>query len=410
MISKDVPDPEGKTIAIVGFSARAAAQIAKRSGFEVVAVDACADRDLICDCQSHYLLDDPDWPNALNVFYPSAPLLLTGGMEHRTHLVERCHAVTSRCGSTAPQLRSMRSLDNWATWAIGCDIGWPFTCRTWQEVLHSEKLHRQQDWLMKPFQSAGGIGITELPSTNPFADDFTKEQSIFYFQKRLPGEPIGVTFLTSEFGSTLVGATSAWLPDAKSPGVNYAYRGSYGPVVLTDEQLSKLQRFARNVGNESGLLGLWQADFLCNEGELTLLEINPRWSASMDILEVCLDVGLVEMHYACINMSVSQAIFSEFANDCIDGAKNAIAMMLGKLVVYANDSFNVTPKQSDAWWSKKWSCDLRSFLNNCQFADIPCAGTTIAKGDPILTVLTTGCSSESILQELQNTRSIISTG
>ena len=263
---------------------------------------------------------------------------------------------------------------------------------------------------MKPFQSVGGIGITELVGTNSFADDFTKEQSTFYFQKRLPGEPIGVTFLTSEYGSTLVGATSAWMPNADSLGMNYVYRGSYGPVVLTDEQLLKLQRFARMAGHDSGLLGLWQADFLRYEGELTLLEINPRWSASMDILEVCLDVGLMKMHHACINTSVSQAIFSEFANDCLDGAKNAIALMLGKLVVYANDSFNVTQRQSDAWWSRKWGCDLRSLLNECQFADIPCAGTTIAKGDPILTVLTTGYSSESILQELQRTRLMISKG
>ena len=101
MISKDVCDSQGKTIAIVGFSARAASQIAKKAGFDVVAVDVCADRDLICDCRSHYLLDDPEWPDALNAYYPSAPLLLTGGMEHRTHLVERCHAVANGSGSRA---------------------------------------------------------------------------------------------------------------------------------------------------------------------------------------------------------------------------------------------------------------------------------------------------------------------
>ncbi len=410
MISKDVCDSQGKTIAIVGFSARAASQIAKKAGFDVVAVDVCADRDLICDCRSHYLLDDPEWPDALNAYYPSAPLLLTGGMEHRTHLVERCHAVANRCGPTALQLVSMRSLDNWAKWANSCDIGWPITCRTWQEVLRSEKPHRQRDWLMKPFQSAGGIGTTELFCTNASADDFTKEQSNFYFQKRLPGETIGVTFLSSEFGSTLVGATAAWIPDSKLPGMNYVYCGSYGPVELTDKQLLKLQHFARTTGNESGLLGLWQADFLRYDGELTLLEINPRWSASMDILEVCLDAGLVEMHHACINMTVSHAIFSKYSNDCIRVSKSTVTVMLGKMIVYANDSFNVTQSQSDEWWSKRWSCDLGSLLNGCQFADIPCAGTAIAKGDPILTVLTTGCSSESILRKLQWTRSMISMG
>ncbi len=410
MIPKDVCDSQGKTIAIVGFSARAASQIAKKAGFDVVAVDVCADRDLICDCRSHFHLDDSEWPDALNALYPSAPLLLTGGMEHRTHLLERCRAASNRCGPTAHQLDCMRSLDNWAKWANSCDIGWPITCRTWQEVIRYEKPLRQLNWLMKPFKSAGGIGTTELFSTNVFADDFTKEQSVFYFQKRLPGETIGVTFLSSEFGSTLVGATAAWIPDSKLPGMNYVYPGSYGPVSLSDKQLAKLQLFARTTGNESGLLGLWQADFLLYEGELTLLEINPRWSASMDILEVCLNAGLVEMHHACINMKMSPAIFCKYSNDCIHEAKSAVTLMLGKLVVYANDPLIVTQSQSDEWWSKRWGCDLVSLLKGSQFADIPSAGTKIAKGHPILTVLTSGCSSESILSELRWTRSMISIG
>ena len=260
---------------------------------------------------------------------------------------------------------------------------------------------------MKPFQGVGGIGITDLFGINPLVDSIAKEQAGFYFQKRLPGVTIGVTFLTSEFGSTIVGATAAWTPDAKLPGTNYAYCGSYGPIALLDEQLIKLQCFATIAGKESGLLGLWQADFLLHLAELTLLEINPRWSASMDILDVCLDHCLVELHYACIDRSVSQATFRKYANGCNNVAKKTMDRMLGKLIVYANDSFEVTHSQSDEWWLQRWECDLSAVVNRCQFADIPSAGSAITKGDPLLTVLTTGSSIESILCELQRSRSQI---
>ena len=90
---------------MVGFSARAAAQSAKRQGFEVVAVDLCADRDLLVECRAHYRLDDPNWPDLLNSDYPNATLLLTGGMEHRSTWVARCHSQFGRAGATGTQLR-----------------------------------------------------------------------------------------------------------------------------------------------------------------------------------------------------------------------------------------------------------------------------------------------------------------
>ena len=405
MTSEVGRDSQSKTIAVVGFSVRAAAQLAKRAGFEVVAVDACADRDLICDCRSHIRLDDPNWPNALNTFYPLTPLLLTGGMEHRTQMLDVCHSVAIRRGSTASQLHSMRSLENWEKWVGRSGLGWPLTFRTLQDVKRFEKQNQTRDWLMKPFESGGGFGTTDLFNTSPLADFQSSDQARFYFQERLPGVTIGVTFLTSEFGSSVVGTTEAWKPDSKIAGTNYAYCGSYGPIALIDEQLVKLHCFANIAGNESGLLGLWQADFLMHLGELTLLEINPRWSASMDILDVCLDLCLVEMHYACICMSMRPAVFRKYANSCYLKAQKAMKPMLGKLIVYADDTLVVTRTQSDEWWLQRWTCDLGSVSNRCQFADIPSAGTEISIGHPILTVLTTGTSMDSILYELQVARS-----
>ena len=394
MISGNSSVVDHPTIAIVGFSARAAAQCAKRQGFDVIAVDFCADRDLIGECRAHYRLDDPDWPHTLNSKHPSVPLLLTGGMEHRLKLVDQCHAVAKRFGPTGKQLAAIRSLDNWARWAVSCEFGWPVTFHGSVDASGLSEQLLQGSWLLKPFLSVGGIGITDVINASQLSDSVFKEHSKIYLQQRQPGKSIGITFLSSQFGSTLIGAASAWPDNSKPLRASYTYRGSFGPIPLTTAQICKLQRFASLVGRESGLLGLWQADFLEHDGELTLLEINPRWSASMDILDVCLDLRLVEMHHACICTTLSQAGFEGFATNACRQAKQSSDAMLGKWIVYASAPFTVSRTQSDAWWMNRWKGDFDSVRNSNQFADIPCVGTDIAAGDPILTIMTTSISAD----------------
>ncbi len=407
MNSRNGCNPVARTIAVVGFSARSAAQCAKRQGLEVIAVDTCADRDLASQCQKHYRLDDPKWPDVLNASHPGVPLLLTGGMEHRTQWVDHCHSVANRGGPDGKQLSAMRSLDNWEKWAVSSELGWPATYRKIQDFTLLPDQLAGSDWLLKPLNSAGGIGVIDLTNAVLVNDPLLQNPTEAYIQKRLPGVAIGITFLSSEFGSALVGAAAAWPPDRKPITSRYVYRGSYGPLRLTDEQIDRLRRFAGIVGRESGLLGLWQADFLVHHGALTLLEINPRWSASMDILDVCLDLRLVEMHYESICKILCRAAYEQFALNACKRARESIESMIGKLVVYAPNAFTVSQAQSDYWWANRWECDVNTTRNRSQFADIPVAGTNVEIGNPILTVLTSGRSHESILRELQTAKSVV---
>ena len=379
-------------IAIIGFSARAAAQCAIRQGFEVIAVDLCADRDLISNCHSHYRLDDPSWPDILDLLHPSVPLLFAGGMENRLELVDRCHSVAQRFGPTRKQLATLRSVRNWARWAVSSQVGWPVTlldASTRSDI--SEQL-LEGDWIVKPFQSAGGIGVIDLENASQWNGNFLAENSPVYLQQRLPGESIGVTFLSSEFGSTLLGAAAACESDLKPLQSDYVYRGSYGPIPLSTDQIEDLQRFAELVHCESGVHGLWQADFLLHERELTLLEINPRWSASMEILDVCLDLRLVELHYACISGAMSQAKFEILSTKACARANKPVEISLHKFIAYARTAFTVSASQSDSWWMNRWDGDLKSAIDRSLFADIPSAGTHIGDGHPIMSVMTTSNS------------------
>ena len=391
-----------RKIAVVGFSARAASQCARRQGFEVIAVDVCKDRDLLCDCQEHYQLHETNWHVAFNANYPTVPILLTGGMENRTQWIEKCQSSAWRSRPIAIQLQTMRSMDNWAAWALAVDLGWPVTLRDIDRIQRVDELFPGREWLIKPFAGAGGNGIVEWTGNEGRDWALSNEPKTCYIQQRLPGDSIGVTFLSSKVGSTVVGATASWKSEASfMGGPVYAYRGSYGPIALPCEQLERLQRFATLVGIESGLLGLWQADFLLHQGELTLLEINPRWSASMELLDVGLSTPLIQYHYACIRDSLSRERFLQIAAECFEQAQRSRKSMIGKLIVYASLPCEVTQLQSDKWWSQRWTGDMNCNANRYQFADIPNPTTEVSVGDPLLTVMATGSSPEAIMAELQ---------
>lgn len=399
------------TIAVIGFSVRAAAQSARRQGYVVVAVDMCGDRDLLTECKMYIRLDDPDWPSILNAQFPTAPLLLTGGMEHRCRSVDRCHFVANRLGPTGNQIDAMRSLENWEEWAREAEIAWPMTIRTSSNVWEVIQQNPESHWLLKSLQSAGGTGTIDITETLSHRHAVPLEQSNGYIQKRLPGKSIGVTFLSSEFGCAVVGFALAWPSDSQSHHNAFIYSGSVGPIALRVDEIDKLNRFARVVWNRTDLLGLWQADFLLAEGGLTLLEINPRWSASMDLLDVACDLGLAKMHVDAICKSLSKSSFEQFSRRCSelfrvrDQADQK--SLLGKLIVYADRPFNVTSAQSDYWWAHRWKGDGPTAQEQCYFADIPVASTAIPLGAPILTVMTTGKTEESILRTLQSSKSIV---
>jgi predicted ATP-grasp superfamily ATP-dependent carboligase len=385
------------TIAVVGFSARAAAQSAKRQGFEVVAVDLCADRDLLVECRAHYRLDDLNWPDLLNSDYPNATLLLTGGMEHRSTWVERCHSQFVRAGATGTQLRSMRNLANWEKWAASSELGWPRTISAENLVSISIDSMRSSKWLIKNLESGGGTGTTDFEGQG-----LPQNLDRIYLQQRMLGETIGVTFLSSQVSSTFIGAMATWPPESNAIEKRYLYRGSYGPIPLSKTNIDKLQRFAAVAGRESGLLGVWQADFLLHEGELTLLEINPRWSASMDLLDITLEMRLVEKHDASVRGMMTSSAMEQLASRAWEESLSSPERMLGKLIVYADQSCIISSAQSEFWWSKRWNMDLLCELNRCRFADIPTVGTSIPAGGPILSVMATGSASESILLALES--------
>jgi hypothetical protein len=80
-------------------------------------------------------------------------------------------------------------------------------------------------------------------------------------------------------------AISAQWPDP-APGNPFRYGGAVAPTDLPPAVARRLIDAAEAVASAAGLVGLGSADFLVDgEGGFTLLEINPRPGATLDILD-----------------------------------------------------------------------------------------------------------------------------
>jgi len=375
--------PKPSPLIVVGFSARAAAQSAIRSGYNPVAIDICGDRDLLAICSAYRNLENSDWLEWLEEYYAGVPILMAGGMENRLDALAACQKNSSRAAPSTLQIQMLRSTEKWKSWAIESAIGWPDSIFSFQEYeLQEERLYREE-WLVKSTASVGGLGIQRVAELGtPINESFFQIRPHLYLQKRLLGESIGVSFLSSQFGSVVVGAALACRPSEDLAMPEFVYRGSVGPIAVEADRLKSLEIFANAAASESGILGLWQADFVVVEGAWYLLEINPRWSASMELHDSIGGLRLVELHVACAAKSMCSDRWRSFQDTQAVSIGRAEQSTVCKQVLYAQDDFVITREQSDAWWERRWkqACPIDGF----EYADIPCDGTRVKKHQPIL--------------------------
>ncbi|MBM3964381.1 MAG: ATP-grasp domain-containing protein [Planctomycetes bacterium] len=403
------------SIVILGASCRAAAQRAAKAGYQPHAFDLFADRDLI-ECAQTGQLDtlggsenqwrDPCWNET--------PMLLAGGMEHRPELVDRLRSHDLQCGVTGWMLRELRSIANWQSWALSTGIGFPETRFSRPSRIQQKDQRREsndEQWLRKRTNGAGGIGLRIESHSSHTAND---DEPQHYWQRRLDGIPIGVSFLSDAVRNHTLGAVLSlsqediWGPEP------YSYRGSIGPVALPSVVLNQLDRFGNVVRCEVGHRGLWQADFILSDGRLSLLEINPRWSSSMELLDAIgqmsnpsLEVidalnNFVEWHVQSLGESpIPIHRNREFGS-------STTSFMIGKCIIYAQCDLRLDEGLLDSWWNQRWQGSVQELDFGVRYADIPPIGSAIERGYPILSCFATGESRGSIVEQLRNAADNIS--
>jgi predicted ATP-grasp superfamily ATP-dependent carboligase len=377
------------SLLIVGASARAAAASARRAGFKPWCADLFADSDLRNMVPDAVRCPTDRYPHGLAELLASAPVapwIYTGGLENHPKLISQMAAIRPLWGSDPEALRLSR--DPFAVQTILRDAGLPaLPVRS-----DPSKLPTGCRWLRKPRKGSAGQGIT-------FADSKVHRRSrTHFYQQYVEGAPMSAVFVRARGTTTLLGVTEQLIGIDWLNAPPFRYCGNIGPADLTKSMRTELLQVGRALGEGCGLLGLFGVDFIAQDGRPWVVEVNPRYPASVEVLELATGMTALSFH---------QQAFDAHSRPKTD--PGSMQSFVGKAIFYAARRVVTAPINAVSELGNAILCpecvqvDMRWAI-----ADIPAAGESVEAGWPVLTILAADATREGCMAMLKGAAEVVS--
>src|SRR5262249_30309839 len=135
-------------------------------------------------------------------------------------------------------------------------------------------------WLLKPLRGAGGTSIRFYSGEENEAMWVRS-----YLQEYVEGESRSALYVALRGRTHLLGLTRQLVGEAWLHASPFHYCGSVGPLSLDVRQHGDLQRLGGVLATRCGLRGLFGVDGVWRDGTLWPVELNPRYTASVEVLE-----------------------------------------------------------------------------------------------------------------------------
>ncbi len=337
-------------VLIVGASGRAAAASARRAGFDPYVLDLFADADTE-RLATVVKLPMDEYPHGfveLAKRVPPMPWMYTGGLENYPDVVAAISQTRELWGNGPDVLKTVRN---------------PFAVQKWlkefgrtrpQTILPGEFADPSLRWLCKPIRGSAGLGVRFADS-----DDFPSqaEKPNYYLQEYLEGDSMSAVFAHGRRGwPTFVGVSRQLIGTDWLHAKPFAYAGN---VMVAPNECPDPRPTAGWLTYRFPLRRVWGIDFIRYGDKFGVIEVNPRYTASVELYELATRTAALTQKEPAIPKTT-----------------------FGKAVYYAPRRF-VFPS------SGPWD----DFLARCtdvwrrpNFADIPHAGDIIEAGQPVLTI------------------------
>jgi len=342
---------------ILGASTRAAAASALRAGLSPRCADLFADRDLraiapVARLDRHSY---PDGLEAIAAQAPPGPWMYTGALENHPDLVDRIARARPLWGNPGATLRAVR--DPIAVAEVLARAGLP--CPGVRREM--DGLPRDGSWLIKPIASAGGLGIRPLTPDAPPAPD-----PPHYYQERIEGVDLAALFVGDRRGARLLGVTRQWIGGDRARGA-FAYRGSLGPWPISDAAHARTGALGSTLAAAFGLVGLFGVDLVMRGGCPWPVEVNPRYTASVEVLERALGASFLADHARAFDPSTPVSDRTR--------TPPPPPRAVGKVVVFAPSACRFPHGV------------IAGRRPSRRFADLPESGASFAEREPVMTLL-----------------------
>jgi uncharacterized protein len=335
-------------VLIAGLTTRALAESAVRAGATIVTVDYFGDLDQARVCETHPLRAHGRGYSAAAILEVARGLaydavVYCGGLENHPSVVAELARGRVLLGNTPDTLSRVRDPGGLFRYLASRGFAVPDT------RVATDPLPATGRWLLKPARGGGGQGVRPWTGQRPAASQIVQEL--------VDGVSGSASFVANGRRSVVLG----WTEQLHAPR-GFRYAGNIMPLAGNAAALEEVVGIAEALTQEYGLRGLNGFDFMLRAGRPVVLEVNPRYCASMELVERASSASLFGLHVAACRDQLP-APFAEPPR------------VWGKAIVYA--SRTVATPDTTMWLEQ----DIR---------DVPHPGEVIRAGHPICTVIASG--------------------
>jgi predicted ATP-grasp superfamily ATP-dependent carboligase len=380
-------------LAIVGGSTRAAAFSALRDGFTPLAADVFADADLARHVQVHRVAAYPRGLAAwLRTTPAGIPWMYTGGLENHPDLVDEMAAVRPLVGCRGDVLRRIRDPRQLADVFAKVGVAFPDTIGVTDASLSQVEPRDQASWLIKTYRGSSGAGVANWQDW----PEAVGQRGPCFLQRRVEGRPGSAIFVAARGEARVLGTSLQLVGTPWTNAGDFQYTGSIGPWHLDEGARDELERAGQAVAS-LGVEGLFGIDFVRghDDGRLWVIEANPRYTASVEIVEWTSGVSAITLHLAAWTGSLPAAP-AALPTARATSAASGEPPFRGKAILFARRKVRVLPQLA------RWALNRAIAPDWPELADVPQPNTTIHVGRPVLTVFAAGESLEQVQTRLQS--------
>ncbi len=374
-------------ILITGVSTRAIAESAKAAGYDFVTLDYFGDYDQKTWCENYALARDFGLPYGPGPLYEASrrlkydAIVYTASLENHPATVARLAAGAALRGTAGGngsgllgnRPEALKRVRHGPTlFAFLGDRGVPTPQTLFGNRPASATPHR---WLRKPVSSGGGHDVTFWDAGRPPGRGYL-------LQQHLAGQVCSAAFVANGREAVVLGLTEQLIGRPEFGATGFIYCGNLYPLLRTDG--GALEELAAEVGDlataltrEFGLVGLNGLDFVLCDGRVWPLEVNPRYSASMELIEAAWGLSMFDCHVRAV---LHGDLPDPGRADVAGGrASDPNGSTYGKAILYAERDCRAPDTRN---WAERG------------IRDVPFPGEAIVKGSPICTVLSSAATAD----------------
>jgi len=354
---------KGRVI-IAGFATRHVVESAFRAGYEVLAVDYFCDQDLhwyTKECHTfEEIAEIPDLIESVAATKPVDHLILTSGVEDLQ--------VTLPVSGTPPET-AHRFLDKLVMQEFFLHAGLPVP-----------PLCKDHDFpaFIKPLRGAGGWRnqLVQNAAEEEAWNQLWDEPVPYLRQQPVDGIPCSVSCVADGTRARALAVNAQLLRGGEGEKA-FGFSGSVTP--FDTDQSAALIKIAEQAAGWSGCIGSVGVDLMLDGDTIHIIEINPRFQATVDTVERATKTSVFEHHMAACagNLPMETPMPKQVAI---------------RSVLFADRDLTVGD-------------DLKKMAPS--IADIPWPGTEIQEGSAVLSVYGTGPDRDAAFAKLDTTISLV---